>query len=133
MQASESLVFKLNGREYVVEVTRDGLITEEALLIVRDLVNQDQGDLGQSPRFEDITSYRAYVRGGDGENSTRNDDANLRAEISNNGELIISGAANESYYASVDFFTQWNPNNYFPEQVDAKISAQTELLFRKAF
>ena len=129
MQASESLVFKLNGREYVVEVTRDGLTTEEALLIVRDLVNQDKGDLGQSPRFEDITSYRAYVRGGDGENSTRNDDANLRAEISNNGELIISGAANESYYASVDFFTQWNPNNYFPEQVDAKISAQTELLF----
>ena len=128
MQASESLVFKLNGREYVIEVIKDGLTTDEALQIVRDLVNSDKKDLGQSPKDEG-SNYRAFVRGGEGENEGRNDNANLRAEISSNGELVISGVANESYYASVDFFTQWNPNTYFPEQVDAKISAQTELSF----
>ena len=42
---------------------------------------------------------------------------------------MISGAVDQSYHSSVSYFTQWDPNTYFPEQVDDKIAAKTELRY----
>ena len=133
----EKVVFKLNGREYVVEATKDGLTTSKILEIVRDLINDDVRTLDQSPRLPEDPSnpdpdfpwYRGYVRGGEDDNSYRNSKANLTAEISTNGDLVVSGAVGQTYHASVAYFSQWNPNTYFPEQVDAKIAALTQFKY----
>ena len=68
----EQVVFKINGREYIVEATKDGLTTSKINEVVRDLINNDTGSLDQSPRLPDPNSpdpdfpwYRAYVRGGE--------------------------------------------------------------------
>jgi flagellin-like hook-associated protein FlgL len=134
--ASESVVFKINGREYVVEVTKDGLQTSDVVQLVNELINADNGSLDQSPRLPDPSlanfatlGYRAFVRGGEGDNSTRNEHANVRSEISTNGELVVLGAAEQDFHTSVDFLTQWNPNSYFPEQVEQKITEQTRLRY----
>ena len=137
LSEGEYVVFKLNGREYVVEATKDGLTTSKILEIVENLVNEDAGTLDQSPRLPadpanpdpDFPWYRGYVRGGEGENASRNENAHLNASLSNNGNLVLTGAVNQTYHASVDFYTNWKSNTYFPEQVDQKIAEQTELRF----
>ena len=113
----------------IVEATKDGLTTSKILEIVENLVNEDTGTLDQSPRLPadpanpdpDFPWYRGYVRGGEGENASRNENAHLSASLSNNGNLVLTGAVNQSYHASVDFYTNWKANTYFPEQVDQKL------------
>jgi len=137
LSEGEQVIFKLNGREYIVEATKDGLTTSKALEIVRDLINDDTRTLDQSPRLPadpnnpdaDFPWYRGYVRGGEGDNSYRNSDLTLSAEISNNGDLVLSGSVGQKYHASVEYLSQWNPSTYFPEQVDAKIANLTEAKF----
>ena len=137
LSEGEYVVFKLNGREYVVEATKDGLTTSKILEVVQILINEDQGTLDQSPRLPvdpsnpdpDFPWYRGFVRGGEGDNSSRNENASISATISNNGDLVLNGAVNQSYHASVDYYTHWKPNTYFPEQVEEKIAKQTEIRF----
>jgi len=137
LSEGEYVVFKLNGREYVVEATKDGLTTSKILEVVESLINEDQGTLDQSPRLPvdpsnpdpDFPWYRGFVRGGEGDNSSRNENASISATISNNGDLVLNGAVNQSYHASVDYYTHWKPNTYFPEQVEEKIAKQTEIRF----
>ena len=47
----EQVVFKINGREYIVEATKDGLTTSKINEVVRDLINNDTGSLDQSPAY----------------------------------------------------------------------------------
>lgn len=137
LSEGEQVIFKLNGREYIVEATKDGLTTSKILEIVKDLINDDTRTLDQSPRLPadpnnpdaDFPWYRGYVRGGEGDNSYRNSDITLSAEISNNGDLVLSGSVGQKYHASVEYLSQWNPSTYFPEQVDAKIVNLTEAKF----
>lgn len=137
LSEGEYVVFKLNGREYVVEATKDGLTTSKILEVVQSLINEDQGTIDQSPRLPvdpsnpdpDFPWYRGFVRGGEGDNSSRNENASISATISNNGDLVLNGAVNQSYHASVDYYTHWKPNTYFPEQVEEKIAKQTEIRF----
>lgn len=131
----EHVVFQLNGREYVVEATKDGLTTSKISEIVRDLVNNDTGSLDQSPRLPDPISpdadfpwYRAYVRGGESPN-VRNSNANLTSKISNNGDLLFYGTVGEKYHSSVSYISQWNPSTYFPEQVEDKIAQKTAVRY----
>ena len=132
LSEGEQVVFKLNGREYVVEATKDGLTTSKINEIARDLINNDKGSLYQSPRLPDTAApdadfpwYRAFVRGGESPNS-RNTDAFLTSEIDANGNLIVNGNVGEDFHSSVSYISQWNPGTYFPEQVDAKIADKTE-------
>ena len=131
----EQVIFKVNGREYVVEATKDGLTTSKTLEIVRDLINNDTGSLDKSPRLPDPTSpdpdfpwYRAFVRGGESPNN-RNTNITLSSEISTNGDLLVYGNVGEDYHASVSYLSQWNPSTYFPEQVEEKIADKTEARF----
>ena len=136
LSEGEQVVYNINGREYVIEATKDGLTTSKITEIAKELINQDTSTLDKSPRLPDPANpdadfpwYRAFVRGGQDSNATRNESAHLTAEISNNGDLVISGAVDQSYHSSVSYFTQWDPNTYFPEQVDDKIAAKTELRY----
>ena len=133
LKASESIVLQLNGREYVVQATVDGLSTSEVAELVKDLINEDQGILADSPAFpnppDPNAGYKAYVRNGSSPNDFRNDDAKLYAKISTSGDLEVFGTVGEDYNASALFVTTWDPNLYFPEQVDKKIAAQTEFQF----
>ncbi len=133
LKASESVVFQLNGREYVVQATADGLSTSEITEIAKNLINGDQGILADSPAFpnppDPNAGYKAFVRVGTSPNDSRNDDAKLYAKISASGELEVFGTVGEDYHASALFVTTWDPNLYFPEQVDRKIDTQTEFQF----
>ena len=131
----EQVVFKINGREYIVEATKDGLTTSKINEVVRDLINNDTGSLDQSPRLPDPNSpdpdfpwYRAYVRGGESPN-LRNSNAMLSSEISNNGDLVVYGSVGENYHSSVSYISQWNPSTYFPNQVEEKIADKTAARF----
>ena len=53
LKAAESVVFQVNGREYVVQATTDGLSTDKITEIAKDLINGDQGLLADSPTLPD--------------------------------------------------------------------------------
>ena len=133
LQASESIVLQLNGREYVVQATVDGLSTPEITELLKDLINEDLGFLADSPAFptppDPNAGYKAYVRNGASANNFRNDEAKLYAKVSTSGDLEVFGTVGQDYNASALFVTTWDPNLYFPEQVDNKIAKQTEFQF----
>ncbi len=104
ISAGEQVIFKVNGREYVVDAKVDGITTTQIIELVRDLINQDTKFLSDSPEF-DTAEYTASVRGGAPPNNQRNEQATLYAKVSDNGELEIHGTVGESYRASVDYVT----------------------------
>ena len=63
---------------------------------------------------------------------TLQNEMHISATISNNGDLVLNGAVNQSYHASVDY-THWKPNTYFPEQVEDKIASRKSFLFVSRF
>ena len=128
ISAGEQVIFKVNGREYVVDAKVDGITTTQIIELVRDLINQDTKFLSDSPEF-DTAEYTASVRGGAPPNNHRNEQATLYAKVSDNGELEIHGTVGESYRASVDYVTKWDPSLYFPEQTQAKLDAKANSLF----
>jgi len=128
ISAGEQVIFKVNGREYVVDAKVDGITTTQIIELVRDLINQDTKFLSDSPEF-DTAEYTASVRGGAPPNNQRNEQATLYAKVSDNGELEIHGTVGESYRASVDYVTKWDPSLYFPEQTQAKLDAKANSLF----
>ena len=128
ISAGEEVVFKVNGREYVVNAKVDGVTTAKIIDLVKDLINQDTKFLNESPEF-DTDEYNAKVRGGAPPNNHRNVQATLYAKVSDNGELEIHGTVGQSYHASVDFITKWDPSLYFPEQTQEKLDAKANSLF----
>ena len=114
LKASESVVFKINGREYVVEATVDGLSTSEITDIAKNLINEDQGTLADSPAFpappDANLGYKAYVRAASSPHDFRNNSAKLYANISTSGDWEIYATVNQDYHASASFVPTWDPN-----------------------
>jgi flagellin-like hook-associated protein FlgL len=133
IKSAESVVFQLNGREYVVKATTDGLSTDRISEIAKDLINQDQGILADSPSLPnppDLNAgYEAFVRVAPPPHDYRNQHAELYAKISASGDLEVYGTVDEDFSASATFVTTWDPSLYFPEQVDDKLNEKTSELF----
>lgn len=124
----EVISFSLNGREYVVQSKIDGLSTESIASRLKDLINNDAELLSDSLSFE-TSEYKAFVRGSKSNDAYRNSKASLNAEIATNGDLLVFGSVGESYQASSSYTTKWNPNYYFPEQLEEKLNAETALRY----
>ena len=133
LKVAESVVFQINGREYVVQATEDGLSTSKITEIAKDLINDDQGLLADSPSFpnppDPNAGYEAFVRASAPPHDYRNPSAQLYAKISTSGDLEVYGTVDEDYQASAIFVTTWDPSLYFPEQVDEKLDEKTGELF----
>ncbi len=133
LKVAESVVFKINGREYVVQATEDGLSTSKITEIAKDLINDDQGLLADSPSFpnppDPNAGYEAFVRASAPPHDYRNPSAQIYAKISTSGDLEVYGTVDEDYQASAIFVTTWDPSLYFPEQVDEKLDEKTGELF----
>ncbi|MDA7756977.1 hypothetical protein N8920_03650 [Opitutales bacterium] len=133
IKSTESVVFQLNGREYVVKATTDGLSTDQITEIAKDLINQDQGILADSPSLpnpaDPSAGYEAFVRVAPPPHDYRNQQAQLYAKISASGDLEVYGTVDEDFSASATFVTTWDPTLYFPEQVDSKLNEKTSELF----
>ena len=124
----EIINFSLNGREYVVQSKIDGLSTDSIATRLKDLINNDAELLSDSLSFE-TSEYKAFVRGSASNDIYRNPKATLEAEIATNGDLLIFGSVGESYQASSSYTTKWDPNYYFPEQLEEKLNAETALRY----
>ncbi|NBU86303.1 MAG: hypothetical protein EBS13_03115 [Verrucomicrobia bacterium] len=133
LKAAESVVFQINGREYVVQATTDGLSTDKITEIAKDLINGDQGLLADSPTLpnpaDPNAGYEASVRVAPPPFDYRNSSAQLYAKVSASGDLEVYGTVDEDYNASATFVTTWDPSLYFPEQVDEKLDEKTSELF----
>lgn len=133
LKATESVVFQINGREYVVQATSDGLTTSKITEIAKDLINEDQGTLADSPTFpnpvDPNAGYEAFVRTAPPPHDHRNSTAQLYAKVSVSGDLEVYGTVDEDYDAKATFVTTWDPSLYFPEQVDQKLDEKTSELF----
>ena len=133
IKSSESVLFQINGREYVVTATTDGLSTDQITEVAKDLINQDQGFLADSPTLpnppDPNAGYQASVRVAPPPLDYRNQSAQLYAKISASGDLEVYGTVGEEYAASATFVTTWDPSLYFPEQVDDKLNDKTSELF----
>ena len=127
IKSGEIVSFSINGREYVVEAKVDGLSTDVVSSLMNDLINQDKGSLSESPSYNE-TNYSAFVRGGESD-VVRNSSVKLNSELSNTGELIVYGTVGQSYNASANYTTKWDPNHYFPEQLDQKLNAEASSLY----
>ena len=120
----EVVSFSLNGREYVVQSKINGLSTDTVALRLKDLINNDSELVSDSLSYE-TSEYKAFVRGASTSDSYRNAKASLSAEIAANGNLLIHGSVGEAYQASSSYTTKWNPNYYFPEQLEEKLNIET--------
>ena len=124
VEKDEVIIFELNGREYVVQSKLNGLSTQTIATRLQDLINNDTELLSDSPSYE-TSEYKAFVRGVSSSNISRNPNAKLDSEIATNGDLIVYGSVGESFGASSSYTTKWNPNYYFPEQLEEKLNAET--------
>ena len=129
IKAGEQIVISLNGREYVVEAKADGLSTNQISETIRDLINNDTQLLVDSPRVENNQQYRAFVRGSSGQADIRNQSVELYSEISNNGDLIVYGTVGESYNAKAEYLTRWDPNHYYPNQIEDKRNQRAAAIY----
>ena len=128
IKQDEVISFSLNGREYVVEAKADGLSTDVVSSLMKDLINNDKQILADSPVYE-TTSYKAFVRGASFGDAARNTAAQLSSELSISGELLVFGTVGQSYNASSSYTTKWDPNHYFPEQLEQKLNAEASNLY----
>ncbi len=119
IKAGEQVVITLNGREYVVEATVDGLSTNKITEIANDLINRDPKILAD---FEPLNgeNYNAFIRGVVASTVTRDDSIDLYSEISSNGDLIVFGTVGKTYDAKAEYLTHWDPNHYYPNQIKQK-------------
>ena len=53
----------------------------------------------------------------------------LNAKISLNGNLEVYGNTGQTFEAKASYVHRWNPNQYFPAQVDDLIKKETESRF----
>ena len=75
------------------------------------------------------TNYSAFVRGGES-GAVRNSSVKLNSELSNTGELIVFMVLLVSHITlPANYTTKWDPNHYFPEQLDQKLNAEASSLY----
>ena len=128
IKAGEEVVIHLNGREYVIKATADGLSTEKITELANELVNSDPEILADFTPLNG-ENYNAFIRGSVGSDTPRNSSVKLYSEISTNGDLLVYGTAGKTYNAKAEYLTQWDPNHYYPNQIEAKRVSQTEALY----
>jgi flagellin-like hook-associated protein FlgL len=133
----EKVILDLNGREYVVESKKDNLSATEINNAFSYLINYDSGELNQSPAMGQTTNPQstpnanlsAYVRSSIDNAPSRNKNVLLNAKISLNGNLEVYGNTGQTFEAKASYVHRWNPNQYFPAQVDDLIKKETESRF----
>lgn len=128
LRSEELVIYEINGREYIVMAKADGLDLKTINDAFANLINNDNGELIDSPVIDE-TNYLAYVRPSGDPSISRNKNAALHAKLAENGDLNVFGTVGEKFQASASFMTSWNPSQYYPEQVEEKINAKTESLF----
>ena len=124
IKAGEQVVITLNGREYVIEATADGLTTNEITNVANTLINSDPEILAD---FEPLNgeNYNAFIRGVVGSKVSRDDSIDLYSEISTNGDLLVYGTVGKTYQAKAEYLTHWDPNHYYPNQIKKKRISKT--------
>ena len=129
----EQIILELNGREYIVESKRENLNSKDINNAFSYLINYDKGELSESPSIgtdeNPNNNLKAYIRGSHQNLSLRNGNVQLSSKVSINGNLQIVGTTGEDYEASATYIHKWNPNLYFPTQVNNLINKETENRF----
>lgn len=129
----EQIVLEVNGREYIVESKRDNLSLTEVNDALSYLINYDKGELSDSPSIgEDANpndNLKGSVRGSQDNWLSRNEKVELSSEVSLNGNLQIYGSTGETFDAYATYVHRWNPNLYFPKQIEDQLSKETERRF----
>ena len=128
IKSGEQVIFKLNGREYVVSAKVDGLTTSEINQLASNLINNDTKILADSPVYE-TNEYKASVRGSSKSENYPNSNVQIYSKLSNTGDLLVFGTVGEKYEAKAEYLTHWDPNHYYPNQVEEKRSTQTQYLY----
>ncbi|MDC0547753.1 hypothetical protein OAO16_02225 [Opitutales bacterium] len=129
----EQIVLELNGREYIVESKRDNLSLTEVNDALSYLINYDKGELSDSPSIGEDSNpnvnLKGSVRSSQDNWLSRNDRVDLSSEVSLNGNLQIFGSTGETFDANATYVHRWNPNLYFPKQIEDQLSKETENRF----
>ena len=128
LSQGESVVLLLNGKEFVVEAKTNGLSTSQLSSIFKDLIN---GTHSESAAGSDSLGeeFNAFVRNSNVLENTNNSNVDLYAGISNSGDLEVFGTVDKSYHASAEYITSWDPNHYYPNQIEAKRNERANSLF----
>ena len=124
----EEIILELNGREYIVESKRDNLSSTNINNAFSHLISYDKGTLSESPLIDD-DNLKAYVRGSQDNWLSRKENVVLSSQVSDNGNLQVFGTTGETFESKASYVHRWNPNLYFPTQVDDLIKQETENRF----
>ncbi len=121
----EQVILQLNGREYVVEAKTDGLLSNELLATLKNLINNDKGTLAESPIFDDENAnFKAFVRPHLNFVNLNDPDLHLIAKVTPGGELEVAGNVGKKFSATAQFVHRWDPNFYFPEQLNRQLDEE---------
>ena len=119
IKAGEQVVITLNGREYVIEATADGLTTNEITNVANTLINSDPEILAD---FEPLNgeNYNAFIRGSLVLKSLGMIQSIYTPRFSTNGDLLVYGTVGKTYRRKLEYLTHWDPNHYYPNQIKRK-------------
>ena len=121
----EQVILQLNGREYVVEAKTDGLLSNELLATMKNLINNDKGTFAESPIFDDENAnFKAFVRPHLNFDNLNDPDLHLIAKVTPGGELEVAGNVGKKFSATARFVHRWDPNFYFPEQLNRQLDEE---------
>ena len=90
---------------------------------MKDLINNDKEILSESPVYEE-TNYKAFVRGGRVA-SIRNSSVQLSSELSLCRRTFSFWHSWSVLQCSINLHTKWDPNHYFPEQLEQKLNLRS--------
>ena len=88
LRSEELVIYEINGREYIVMAKADGLDLKTINEAFANLINNDNGELIDSPVIDE-TNYLAYVRPSGDPSISRNKNAALHAKLAENGDLNV--------------------------------------------
>jgi flagellin-like hook-associated protein FlgL len=103
------------------------LSSSRAVELLKEMVNTTY--LTDDVFTEETVDYTLSVRPSSIQDNVHNPDLELFAKITEDGSLEISGSVGEQYKMDVKYFSRFDSENYFPNQLEDILDSNAKTLF----
>ena len=103
------------------------LSSSRAVELLKDMVNSSY--LSDQVFEQETDDYILTVRPSSIESNVHNENVEVTAKVAQDGSLEISGSVGEEYKTDVKYFSRFDSENYFPNQLEPILDSQAKTLF----